>query len=126
MAVTVDKILDGERNAVFRLTGDGDAEAAVIKVDFSTLFSSKVFPLRDLRIMKIQGGVSGVVINLLWDATTDVLAETIGPDQDVDRDYYNIGGIPNNAGAGKTGDILLTTAGGVGSAYSLLLTLKKV
>jgi hypothetical protein len=41
-------------------------------------------------------------------------------------DFSDVGGIPNPTGAGKTGDILITTLGLVaGDGISIILKLKK-
>ena len=42
-------------------------------------------------------------------------------------DFKNFGGIPNNAGSGKNGDILFTTKGhSSGDTYSITLEMAKV
>jgi hypothetical protein len=49
-------------------------------------------------------------MQLLWDATTDVTLLNLSGSNDADMCFEAFGGIPNNAGAGVTGDVLLTTA----------------
>lgn len=124
--VTTRVLHDGERYATVRLTNesDGTGEAAVRKVDISTLVGS---PAR-VAIMRIKGATYGMGVKLHWDAATDVLAAAIGQDASVDLDYSREGGLqpPDPLPAGFTGDIMLTTHGhATGEAYDLTLTLKK-
>ena len=117
-AVTSQTILNGPRNCVMKFTNvsDGTGEAAVLKVDVSALGYSAV------NIVKAHYSTTGMGIRLLWDATTDVTAVEIGQNQDGTLDFTNTGGLPNNSGAGKTGDILLTTIGATsGDSYTLVL-----
>lgn len=122
-AVTTQVILDGAKNAVIKLTNlsDGTGEAAVLKVDVSALSGAP----SSVSIKKIHYDVSGMVVTLLWDATTDVRIVDLGSNCG-EMDYSGFGGLPNNAGAGKTGDILLTTTGHTaGDSYTIILELVK-
>jgi hypothetical protein len=122
-AVTTQVIHDGARNAVIKLTNlsDGTGEAAVLKVDVSTLFGTPT----GVRIKKIHYDVSGMVVTLLWDATSDVRIIDLGSNCG-EMDYSDFGGLTNNSGAGKTGDILLTTTGHtLADSYTLILELTK-
>jgi len=123
MAVATQTIMDGPRNAVLKFTNDnGDAEAAVVKVDVSTLSGSP----DDVRIDMIEFATEGMGVDILWDATANVLAWHVPTDQDGRSDFRDIGGLTNNAGAGKTGDILFTTTGhSAGDKYTIILHLKK-
>ena len=61
-------------------------------------------------IQKVKAQISGVTVELLWDATTDVSCLKL--DGDVDMDYSDVPGeraLRNNSAAGKDGDLLLTT-----------------
>lgn len=121
-AVTSQTIIDGSRNAVIKLTNlsDGTGESAALKVDVSALSGA---PSR-VKVEKIHYTVSGMVATLLWDATTDVRIVDLAGDGCFD--FTGFGGLPNNAGAGVTGDILLTTTGHTaGDSYSLVLELSK-
>jgi hypothetical protein len=65
-------------------------------------------------------------VNILFDATSDVLAIQLGENQSGDHDYSSFGGIPNNAGSGVTGDIKFTTVGHAnGDTYTIILSLIK-
>jgi hypothetical protein len=100
----------------------------VLKVDVSTLAADPVSlkPCSGCTIEKIFATTQGMAVDILWDATTDVLAITIPQDQVVDMDLSCCGGLINNAGTGKTGDIMFTTIGhAAGDRYTIILTLNK-
>jgi hypothetical protein len=123
-AVTTQILVDGAKNAVIKFTNvsDGTGEAAVIKVDVSALTGAPA----GVKINRIKASTFGMGVNVLWDATADVLAWHIPADQDVDQDFTWFGGIINNAGAGITGDINFTTTGAaIGDIYSIILELQK-
>ncbi len=118
-------ITDGERNTLVKYTivGDGSGEESdTILVDKST-FSGAFTDFRIDSVVAVQNGFSSI---LSWDATANVLAIAI-PDQDTNfciRD--GAGGIPNNSGTGKTGDILISTTGlGAGDKGHIILGLRK-
>jgi len=121
-AVTSQTLLDGERNVVMKFTNtsDGTGESAVLKVDVSALYGA---PSR-VKIKRVKYTVSGMVARLLWDATTD--ATILDLQGDGEMCFESIGGLYNNAGAGVTGDILLTTVGHTsGDSYSIILEMVK-
>lgn len=126
-AVTSQTIFDGERMAVMKFTNlsDGTGEAAVVKVDVSALASSAFGrPCDGVTIERIHYTIGGMTVSLLWDATADVPALILAPGQSV-FDFAKIQ-VPNNSGAGKTGDILFTTTGAVaGSSYTIMLEMVK-
>ena len=65
-------------------------------------------------------------VELLFDASTDVLIIGLSPDSNGFHDYSPFTGIPNNAGSGKTGDILFTTIGASNTdTYTVILELIK-
>lgn len=121
-AVSSQTIIDGSRNAVMKFTNlsDGTGESAVLKVDVSALSGAP----SKVTIQRIHYCVNGMVATLLWDATTDVrIVELAG---DGTLDFTSFGGLPNNAGTGVTGDILLTTTGHTaGDSYSIILEMTK-
>lgn len=126
-AVTSQTILDGDRNVVMKFTNvsDGTGEAAVLKVDVSAL-SGYGKNWTEVRIEKILATTFGMGVQILWNATTDLLAWYVPADQYIELDFNKFGGIPNNAGAGKTGDIMFTTVGHTANdVYSIVLEMKK-
>lgn len=66
---------------------------------------------------------------LEWDATTDVLAldlPVLAPTFIDFRRTLPIGGLPNQGGSGKTGDILLTTTGlESGDSITIIMEIKR-
>ena len=123
-AVASQTIIDGDKNVVMKFTNisDGTGESAVAKVDVSALNGA---PSR-VRIMKIHAATAGMGVDLLWDATTDVLAWHVPADTQMTWDFTYHGGLPNNAGAGITGDIMFTTIGHTAAdRYSLVIEMKK-
>jgi hypothetical protein len=123
--VTSQTLLDGERLFIGKFTNisDGTGETAVVKVDVSTL-SSNSFGLacNGVKINKIWMTVHGMEVRILWDATTDLLAWQATSNGPYLMDFSSFGGIPNNSGAGKTGDIAFTThAPTAGGSYTIVL-----
>lgn len=122
--VTTQVLHDGPRIAVLRFTNvsDGTGEAAVTKVDVSTLEGK----FAEVKIEKIKFATQGMAVRLLWDATADVKIIDLPSDEAKELDWCDIGGLINNAGDGKTGDINLTTIGhAAGDGYDVTLTLRK-
>ena len=123
--VTTQTLLDGPRNLVILLTAvlDTSNEARTIKVDVS---SYDPVPTK-VRVDKIQYSIAGALQVLLdWDATTDVTFAVLSGQGEIEACKF--GGLQNNAGAGVTGDIYLTTLGySAGTvSYTVLLEMTKV
>lgn len=123
-AVTTQVLHNNERNLVIKFTNISDAtgEAAVTKVDPATYG----YTATSLRIMRITYSTVNMSVQILWDATADVLAWALPKDITDTIDFTKFGGIANNAGAGVTGNIQFTTAGAaIGSSYSIVLEMAK-
>lgn len=124
-AVTSQTILDGERLFIVKFTNvsDGTGETAVTKIDVSTLSPSAAGnACNGVKINKLWAQTSGMGVDVIWDATADVLCETIPADQLYLMDYSCFGGLPNNAGAGVNGDVLFSTVGASsGDRYTIVL-----
>jgi len=127
-AVTSQIIFDGTRTAVMKFTNisDGTGESAVLKVDVSALTSFQGQTCTGVNIVNLDAITVGMGVDLLWDASTDVICYTVGADQFVSFDFNRFGGLSNNAGAGKTGDLLFTTVGASsGDRYTIVLEMVK-
>tara|TARA_Y100001951_G_C11290917_1_gene272100 strand:+ start:671 stop:1075 length:405 start_codon:yes stop_codon:yes gene_type:complete len=128
-AVTTQTIQDGQRKAVMKFTNvsDGTGESAVAKVDVSALqANANGDACTSVTIQRIYWATRGMGVNLFFDATSNVLITGLPADSTGDEYYDNFTGIPNNAGSGKTGDILFTTVGhSSGDTYSIILELVK-
>ena len=124
-AVASQTILDGERLFIAKFTNisDGTGETAVVKIDVSTLNPNSFgLACNGVKLNKIYGTTHGMEVRILWDATTDVFAWQIPQNSNYLMDLSSFGGIPNNAGAGVTGDVLFTTAdASSGDMYSIVL-----
>ena len=120
---------DGPKYAVIKLTNvsDGTGESAVTKVDVSGLASNaNGVACTGATIQKIWWQCTGMKVSILFDATSDVLAIQLGENQSGYHDYTLFGGLTNNAGSGKTGDIKFTTVNhSSGDTYTIILYLKK-
>ena len=127
-AVTSQIIFDGTRTAVMKFTNisDGTGETAVLKVDVSALTGFQGQTCTGVNIVTLDAMTVGMGVDILWDATTDVICYTIGADQFVSFDFARFGGITNNAGSGKTGDLMFTTVGATaGDRYTIVLEMTK-
>lgn len=104
---------DGPRNAVVKLTGVLNTSdlAQQVAVDITTLTQGLTGPVaQQLRIDHIDYSIQDQLeVQLFWDATTP---KEILPLAGRGRmSFWNFGGLQNNAGTGKTGNILLQTTG---------------
>jgi len=124
-AVTTQTLLDGERLVIMKFTNisDGTGETAVVKIDVSTLIPNSFgIACNGVKLNKIYATTHGMEVRILWDATTDVFAWMIPQNTNYLMDLSSFGGIPNNAGAGVTGDVLFTTAdASAGDMYTIVL-----
>lgn len=110
--VTIQTLMDGEQKVVVRVVGTLDTAnvAATDILDPATLKVTNPLTTQ-LRIDRVHYDVSpnALAVQLLWDATADVIAAQLSGYGDLDATKY--GGLQNNAGAGKTGKIQLSTSG---------------
>ena len=129
-AVTSQTIIDGERNCIMKFTNvsDGTGESAVAKVDVSALTSnSEGVSCSEVRVMRVSHAIVGMSVQLFLNATSNVLLMELAESSNGHMDFKDFGGIPNNAGSGKNGDILFTTKGhSSGDTYSIILEMVKV
>lgn len=128
-AVASQTLLDGERMAIMKFTNlsDGTGESKVIKVDVSALSSSASGQTCDgVTITKIHASTHGLEVQIYWDATTDVFCWCVPQNSTYAMDFEKFGGLTNNAGAGKTGDVLFSTAdASAGDFYTIVLEMVK-
>lgn len=128
--VTSQTLVDDEDRVVVKFTNqsDGTAETALKKVDVST-FNASGLGLGNCSgviIEKIVADISGMTVKMLWDATADTLCFTVSESGTWDFRHDGVKGIENDAGAGKTGDLMFTTIGHTsGDYYSIVLYMRK-
>ena len=129
-AVTSQTIIDGERNCVMKFTNvsDGTGESAVAKVDVSALAANAAgVSCSEVRVMRISHAIVGMSVQVFLDASSNVLLVELAESSNGHMDFRDFGGLPNNAGSGKTGDVLFTTKGhSSGDTYSIVLEMVKV
>lgn len=108
---------EGPRNLVVKFYGTAGANV----VDVSALAP----PCEDLRIMKIiydSPSLPTAPSTIAGDATADLTLFTLSGPGDT-YCFHKFGGLVNNAGAGKTGDIVVTTGD---DDVSLVIHFRKV
>ena len=135
--VTSQTIVDTPHKLVMKFTNtsDGTGESAVTKVDVSSFTAGEGGPHSDtsaatcteVRIDKIWARCNGMSVNVLWDATSDVQAIYLADGGPEHWDFSEFGGLVNNAGSGKTGDIQFTTVGHANTeTYWIILEMTKL
>ena len=120
---------DGPKFTVLKLTNvsDGTGETAVVKVDVSTLeLSADGDACTDVVIERIWWQCIGMKVQILWNASTNLFCIELGENQSGMHDYTVFGGLTNNSGGGKNGDVLFTTVGHTSAdTYTVILYLRK-
>ena len=128
-AVTSQTLIDGERVAIMKFTNisDGTGETAVTKVNVANLASSgSGKPCTGVIVSKITSVCHGMEVRMYWDATTDVPFFMSTINTNYCNDFSGIGGITNNSGAGKNGNIVFSTAdASAGDTYTVVLEMIK-
>ena len=128
--VTTQTIQDGERNCIMKFTNvsDGTGESAVVKVDVSALQSNPSgIACSEVRLVRVSHAIVGMSVQMFFNASTNVLLMELAESSNGHMNFQDFGGIPNNAGSGKDGDILFTTKGHTsGDTYSVVLEMLKV
>ena len=111
----------------FTNISDGTGETAVTKVNVSSLASSGAGKAcTGVIVNKITSLCHGMEVRMLWDATTDVPFFMTTINTNYENDFSSIGGITNNSGAGKNGNILFSTAdASAGDTYTIVLEMVK-
>ena len=128
-AVTSQTLFDGDKHVVMKFTNisDGTGESAVKKVDVSAL-NSDIYgnTCSSVAIEKIWWQCIGMKVRLFFDASSDKFIIELGENQSGYHDYSEFGGIKNNAGSGKTGDVDFTTVGhSSADTYTIILKMRK-
>lgn len=124
VSATVQLLELGPRNVIYQLTGLGDGqgqETLVKKVDVANLQNPTA---KSMRIERISGVIDYGVVELFWEAATPVRWAVLSGQFNID--FNRFGGLPNNGGIGKTGNVLMTTLGfELNSTYTILLEMVK-
>lgn len=129
-AVATQTIQEDGKTAIFRFTNvsDGTGETTVNKIDVSGLNPDPMTgkSCTSVTIQCIWYSTVGMGVKIFFDASTNVLAWELRADDARTMDFTDFTGIPNNAGSGKTGDILFsTTSATSGDVYNVVMKVKK-
>lgn len=114
-------LIDGPRNAVVKFTAQitgGDLPQT------SIILPSGLSPApRALRVHHVDYSIQdGIEVILAWNATTDVpMLPLAGRGR---MDFSDFGGLVNNAGAGKTGGIDISTVGWTSGTLAVTIVLE--
>lgn len=109
--ITTQVLESGNKFVVTKYTIAGDAKDGS-ELTNAVLFDASAYGSKiDNKIYDISYDLNGFSAQLLWDATSKVPAMALAKDHPETTDFINVGGLINNAGSGKTGDILITTNG---------------
>ena len=92
----------------FTINGDGSGDETDKVIFDASAYSPAT---TDVSLMEIEYALNGFDATLNWDATTNVHLIDLVSDVAEKHDFHREGGLVNNAGTGKTGDILMTTSG---------------
>ena len=129
-AVTSQTLLDGERLAIMKFTNisDGTGETAVTKVNVANLARNAAgLACTGVAVTKITSVCHGMEVRMYWDATTDVPFFMSTINTNYENDFSSFGGITNNSGAGKNGNIVFSTAdASSGDTYTVVLEMVKI
>ena len=128
-AVTSQTLIDGERLAIMKFTNisDGTGETAVTKVNVANLANSgSGKACTGVIVNKITSVCHGMEVRMYWDASTDVPFFMNTINTNYENDFSSIGGITNNSGTGKNGNIVFSTAdASSGDTYTVVLEMVK-
>lgn len=130
-SVSVQKLVDGPRNVVIKITGILDTAdvTATSLVDLTTLSAVDIAGTTPTRLIvdKISYNVeSPLAVNLAWDATTDVIFASLVNSGD-DLKFKKFGGLYNTEASGVTGAIMYSTSGYTSGSlsFNVILEMRK-
>ena len=118
MAVVLHEIKDSDFEYVLKATTTGTNSAASL-VDASAAEGAATDPR--LSIVSISWSLAAQT-DILWDATTNVVALSLNGSGNYGH-THDMPAIPNNAGTGVTGDVLITNGTSVGT---IIIKFRKV
>ena len=110
MAVVLHEIVDSDFEYVLKATTTGTNSAASL-LDVSAAEGAATDPR--VSIVSISWSLAAQT-DILWDATTNVVALSLNGSGNYGH-THDMPAIPNNAGSGVTGDVLVTNGTSVGT-----------
>ena len=122
-------IIDNTHECVFAFQYqyvDGGDESAVSKIDVSALTKdANGNTCTGIRIAECWWVIKAMTVEVLADATVDVIVMHLDENQSGYQDFSKFGGLPTTSsyGANGTGDVKFTTtgAGAAGDAYQIII-----
>ena len=128
-AVSTQVLVDNQTQAIILFTNisDGTGESLVTKVNVANLAANALGQAcTGVSVQKIHTACHGLEVRMYWGASTNVFFFGTAQNNQYTFDFSNFGGLVNSAGAGKTGNILFSTADqSLGDTYSIVLEMKK-
>lgn len=101
----------GPKFTVVKYNIKGDSKTATELVN-AVLFDASAYGTKtDNKLFDIMYDLGGFTADLFWDATANVPLLTLAKDREEETCFIKMGGLRNNGGTGRTGDILITTTG---------------
>jgi len=128
-SVTTQILEEGQRNVIMKIAGVLDTSDYALSTFVSMAAINQGgagYTPTQVRIDHIDYSISDQLeVQLWWDATSDVIIMPIAGRGRMT--FWNFGGLVNNAGAGKTGDILIKTTGWTSGTqvFSVILEMVK-
>jgi len=124
-AINTQVIIDGKRSTVIKVTIEGDGTGE--ETDTVIFDASAYTPATDNNSLReIKYLLNGFSATLSWDATANVMLLELDDSLQEEINFSTYGGIPNNGGTGRTGDIVMTTVGlGAGDKGYIILYINK-
>ena len=119
MAVVLHEIKDSDFEYIVKVTTTGTNSAASV-LDASAAEGAATDPR--LSLVAVSWSVSSQT-DIIWDATSNIVALSVSGNGNYGHTHDMIS-IPNNAGSGVTGDVLLTNASA--SVGYLVLKFRKI
>ena len=122
-------VFDGSKKLITHYNNVSDGSGSTTKiVDVSALTSNAAgVACSEVRVMRVSHAIVGMSVQMFLNATANVLLMELAESSNGHMDFQDFGGLPNNAGDGKNGDILFTTKGhSSGDTYSIVLEMVKV
>lgn len=130
--ITNTRTVVGKRKIVQYVTllSDGTQESGTVIYSSSGVATAlgTADPLNSsIRDIRYVASGAATRAHLLWDATTDVVALSLpysAGGASLTMQFNDVGGLKNSSGAGKTGDVLLTTTGlAAGDTLTIILVI---
>jgi len=123
--ITKQTLIDSVRKSVVKVTIQGDGSGDETKY---VLYDASSYspPATSNKLMYINYALENFEVDLYWDATTDVYLMNLLANYQSEQCFKHYGGLINNAGIGKTGDILMSTNGlGAAENGTIIFTVYK-